>query len=133
MVNPSGEKTILFERNFEDKYSDPGYTMTRQNGKLPFVRQREDGAVYLYGSGYSPKGIRPFLDVVKLPTPGEKIEKEPVPQRLWRCPAGPLGTIQTLFALTRNLHKRNIRINKLTKCIHLFDLYAVCCLDFVIR
>ena len=80
LFNPSDpEKAarVLNERNYQDRYSDPGNFVTSKN---EFGRQtiELDGTIaYLNGRGYSKEGVRPFIDEIDLKT-GEK-------NRLWQA------------------------------------------------
>ena len=92
-VRPDGDAKprVLFDRKFEDRYSDPGYPVMRRNkqgGRI--IQTTDDGSALLYaGLGASPDGDRPFLDKRNLAS-GEV-------KRLWRSqapffetPVGPL-------------------------------------------
>ena len=65
-VRPDGGRKprLLFDRKFEDRYSDPGYPLMRRNkhgGRI--IQTTDDGSALLYaGLGASPDGDRPFLD-----------------------------------------------------------------------
>src|SRR6185295_2258738 len=63
---PSKKKT-LFDRSYEDVYSDPGRVATTYNhfGE-PVVLTSSDNALYLIGEGASPEGDRPFLNKMDL-------------------------------------------------------------------
>lgn len=80
-VNPTtASKKILFDRNYEDGYSDPGNVITGQNEfGSTIILINKDNSVYLSGAGSSPAGDMPFLDKLDL-TSGKKI-------RLWQCQA----------------------------------------------
>ncbi len=69
----NGNKPLkLFnERNYQDSYSDPGYFVTRENQYGRDVILKNDGKLYLSGSGYSKKGRNPFVDEYHLDS-GEK-------------------------------------------------------------
>ncbi|MBD2432286.1 MULTISPECIES: alpha/beta hydrolase family protein [Fischerella] len=70
---------LLFNRSYEDKYSDPGSPiMTVGTYRYKVLRFAPAGnAIYLSGRGVSPDGVHPFLDRLELET-GET-------QRLWQC------------------------------------------------
>lgn len=62
--NPSEEKSLVFDHFFEDKYNDPGnFVMTRNEYGRPVLQENANGYYFLLGSGASPEGIRPFVDV----------------------------------------------------------------------
>lgn len=76
----AGEKKMVWERNWQNRYKSPGAPMTYKGAHgQHFLRQTENGEVYLKGAGASSLGDRPFLDVRNLET-GET-------KRLWRCKA----------------------------------------------
>ncbi len=80
-VNPTtAAKKVLFDRNYEDGYNDPGSVITTQNefGRNVMLINK-DNSVYLSGAGSSPAGDMPFLDKMDL-TSGKKV-------RLWQCQA----------------------------------------------
>ncbi|XP_021770075.1 probable glutamyl endopeptidase, chloroplastic [Chenopodium quinoa] len=63
---------ILFDRSFEDVYSDPGSPMSRRTSYGTYViakiRKEEDDATYLLlnGNGATPEGNIPFLDLMDI-------------------------------------------------------------------
>ena len=77
--NPSKKKTV-FDRSYEDSYSDPGdpSTILNQYGRTVMLIN-PDNTVFLAGDGASPEGERPFLDKMDLNT-GKTT-------RLWRSEA----------------------------------------------
>ncbi|MCP4442245.1 MAG: S9 family peptidase [Aureispira sp.] len=65
VFNPSNNKKApveLYNRNYQDKYSDPGQFVDKKNEYGQYVLEIIDGKLYLLGEGYSPDGIRPFVD-----------------------------------------------------------------------
>ena len=59
-----GEPKLLFSRNQQDRYRDPGTpVLTRER-----VIHTHDGKLFLQSSGATPKGDRPFLDRYDLAT-----------------------------------------------------------------
>ncbi len=80
-VSPvTASKKILFDRNYEDGYNDPGNIITAINDYGRYVMIiNKDNSVYLSGAGASPAGDMPFLDKLDL-TNGKKT-------RLWQCQA----------------------------------------------
>jgi dipeptidyl aminopeptidase/acylaminoacyl peptidase len=66
--NPSAAPRLLFDRSFEDRYSDPGNPVTRPNAAGRDVLLMADGgaALFMIGDGASPEGDRPFLDKLTL-------------------------------------------------------------------
>lgn len=66
--NPSQEPDIIFDRNYQDTYSDPGSFDTRRNEWGRYVLNMENGNAYLMGDGYTEKGQFPFIDQYNLKT-----------------------------------------------------------------
>nr|MCU0367768.1 prolyl oligopeptidase family serine peptidase [Cyclobacteriaceae bacterium] len=80
-VNPTtSAKKIVFDRNYEDGYNDPGNVITNLNefGRTVMLINK-DNSVFMSGVGSSPAGDMPFLDKLELNT-GKK-------SRLWQCQA----------------------------------------------
>lgn len=79
-ANPS-EKTVLFERSYQDRYSDPGSFVTEDNefGQPVLARGQGGSTLYLTGQGASPEGNQPFIRSYDLKS-GET-------QELWRSEA----------------------------------------------
>ncbi|MCB0687616.1 MAG: S9 family peptidase [Saprospiraceae bacterium] len=73
-------KQILYDRSYEDHYTDPGdfQTELNANGKSILLRDPEN-RLYLAGIGASPEGNRPFVDRYN---PGDQST-----ERLWRSEA----------------------------------------------
>jgi dipeptidyl aminopeptidase/acylaminoacyl peptidase len=60
-----GEPKLLFSRNIQDRYKDPGAPVTKtSDGTI----QGDAGVMFLNGTGASPQGDRPFLDRFDLAT-----------------------------------------------------------------
>jgi len=71
IFNPSdAEQTpeILFDRNYQDKYNDPGSLVTIKNSFKRNVLLYDKGSVYLEGDGFSDEGQKPFIDKMDLKT-----------------------------------------------------------------
>ncbi|WP_224483335.1 S9 family peptidase [Robertkochia aurantiaca] len=72
VFNPSDlseDAEIIVDRNYQDRYSDPGSFVTRNNAfGRPVIDIDKKGNAYLLGAGYTPKGQFPFLDKVNLET-----------------------------------------------------------------
>ncbi len=82
--NPSqaeAEKSVIFDRSYEDRYNDPGrfQTTTNENGQSVLLTDRRGRKLYLFGQGASPEGNRPFVDEYDIRS-GET-------KRLWRSEA----------------------------------------------
>ncbi len=69
------EVEIFNERNSQDMYNDPGSFITKYNKFHKKILHIKGDEIYLNGKGYSPEGIRPFVDKINLKT-GKK-------ERLW--------------------------------------------------
>lgn len=78
-----------FDCQYEDRYASPGSfgMVTEAKDGTHRVQLAPDGRVVLFGQGASPRGDRPFLDLMDISVPGGDYTRE----RLWRCPAGPIG------------------------------------------
>ncbi len=71
LFNPSdaGQKPeILYDRNYQDKYSDPGSFITERNEFNREVLVLDQGNAYLQGEGFSKEGQKPFIDKFNLTT-----------------------------------------------------------------
>lgn len=69
VFNPSNNKIepiILFDRNYQDRYNDPGSFVTKRNKFNRYTLELVDNNAYLIGDGYSEKGKFPFVDEINL-------------------------------------------------------------------
>ena len=57
---------VLYDRNYQDRYSDPGRFVTRRNEYGSRVLTIQKNNLFLIGSGYTEKGQFPFLDQMNL-------------------------------------------------------------------
>jgi len=57
---------VLFDRNYQDQYSDPGNFVTKKNKYGTSVLDLKDGHAYLLGRGFTDKGQFPFVDKIDL-------------------------------------------------------------------
>ncbi len=57
---------ILFDRNYQNRYTEPGNFVTSRNKMGSYVLVLEEGNAFLNGSGYSEKGQFPFIDQMNL-------------------------------------------------------------------
>lgn len=65
IFNPDAIKqtpVIISDRNYQDRYSDPGDFVTRKNSFGRYVLDIQGDYLYLLGDGFSDEGIRPFVD-----------------------------------------------------------------------
>ncbi len=71
LINPSvagGAPKLIFDRNSQDIYSDPGSFETRRNHFGKHVLALENGNAYLVGDGYTKSGQFPFIDAFNVKT-----------------------------------------------------------------
>ncbi len=68
--NRDAAPVLLFENSFEDRYNDPGRPLTKRNprGRSVLLTGGQGKTLYLLGSGASPAGDRPFLDILDTET-----------------------------------------------------------------
>ena len=88
VVDPSnpGEGRVLLERNYQDRYNNPGFPVTEPNAAgFPVMRFAGDGRVLMTGPGATREGEYPFLAAMDLAT-GET-------ERLWTSAAGDYESI----------------------------------------
>jgi dipeptidyl aminopeptidase/acylaminoacyl peptidase len=64
---PDTPAKLVWSRNQQDRYSDPGTPLTRAGNDQRAMLQSGD-SIYLVGNGASPEGDRPFLDRFNLQT-----------------------------------------------------------------
>ena len=64
----SREPVILYDRNYQDRYSDPGRFVTHRNTYGSRVLTIQKNQLFLIGSGYTEEGQFPFLDRLNLKT-----------------------------------------------------------------
>ncbi|CAN5240753.1 S9 family peptidase [soil metagenome] len=77
--NRSIKPRLLWDRSYEDHYSDPGnpaLDLTPRGTSV--IHLAKDGSMLLFGDGAGPEGDRPFVDKLDLRTSS-------VAKRLWRC------------------------------------------------
>jgi len=75
--DPTKKPEILFDRNYQDRYNDPGSFITKENEFGRDVLQIEKNKLFLIGDGFSDEGVRPFIDEFKIKTRETK--------RLWQA------------------------------------------------
>jgi dipeptidyl aminopeptidase/acylaminoacyl peptidase len=71
IFNPSvgtEKPVIISDRSYQDRYSDPGFFVTRRNEFGSNVLALEKGNAFLIGDGFSDKGQFPFVDKINLGT-----------------------------------------------------------------
>jgi len=89
VVDPSnpGEGRKLIDRNYQDRYNDPGFPVTEPNGQgRSLIRFSADGTdIIMAGAGATREGEYPFVASMDLET-GERTE-------LWRSAPGEYETV----------------------------------------
>lgn len=71
LINPSDfsqKPKIIEDRNYQDKYSDPGTPDTKRNEYGRYVLDIQDDKIFLLGDGFTEKGQFPFVDELNLKT-----------------------------------------------------------------
>ena len=66
LSNPGEKPKVIYDRNFQDIYSDPGNFQTKRNQYGRYVLTMEKDNAYLIGDGYSKEGQFPFIDEINL-------------------------------------------------------------------
>lgn len=69
LINPSVSNVkpkVIYDRNFQDIYSDPGNFETKKNPYGRYVLIIEKDNAYLIGDGYSKEGQFPFINEINL-------------------------------------------------------------------
>ena len=121
-ANSSEEPKLINERNYQDRYSDPGFPVMARNQYGRDVVVVDNNDIYMIGDGWSEEGKLPFVDKRNIHT-GES-------ERIYRSEKNDmLEDIITAFdikkgeVLTRleskniypNYYKRNIKTGTLTE------------------
>ncbi|MBS2212337.1 S9 family peptidase [Carboxylicivirga mesophila] len=71
LFNPSDaskQPAVLYDRNYQDRYNDPGDFITERNEYNREILVMDKGNVYLEGDGFSKEGQNPFIDMMNLNT-----------------------------------------------------------------
>ena len=66
--NSSEKPKLLYDRNYQDKYSDPGNFVTERNSYGSSVLTIINNEVFSVGAGFTEKGQFPFVDQLNLQT-----------------------------------------------------------------
>lgn len=80
LFNPSSadqKPEIIVDRNYQDRYNDPGNFQMKRNEFGESILQINDDKMYLIGDGFSDEGVRPFVDEFNYKTKETK--------RLWQA------------------------------------------------
>lgn len=67
-ADPAAGARIIHDRNYQDRYSDPGNPVTRRNQYGADVLAMEGDNIFSLGDGYSKEGQFPFVDKLSLKT-----------------------------------------------------------------
>lgn len=70
--NPAAAPVTLWDRNYQDRYSDPGNFQTTKNQYNRNVLLLDGYTAYLIGEGFTPEGQFPFVDQINLKTKAKK-------------------------------------------------------------
>ncbi len=65
-ADSSEEPEVIFNRNYQDSYSDPGRFVTTKNDWGQDVLKLDDEHAFLLGAGYTEEGQFPFADKINL-------------------------------------------------------------------
>lgn len=65
---PDEKPKLIFDRNFQDVYSDPGSFETWKNEYGKYVLAIDKNSLFLIGEGHTPKGQFPFIDEFNIKT-----------------------------------------------------------------
>lgn len=66
--NAAEKPQILFDRNYQDKYNNPGLPVVKRNQYGKAIVVLDGNTIFLEGDGYSAEGIYPFIDQYNLAT-----------------------------------------------------------------
>jgi dipeptidyl aminopeptidase/acylaminoacyl peptidase len=89
--DPTTAPRLVWSRNMQDRYNDPGTPVLRSLPNGQRVIQQDGDWIFLIGTGASPEGERPFLDRFHL--------KTLMTERLFRCDE---RSYETVIALLRD-------------------------------
>lgn len=64
--NPSSAVKVLYDRNYQDVYADPGSFQTKKNALGKYTLMMQNDNLYLIGQGHSKQGQFPFIDELNL-------------------------------------------------------------------
>ncbi|HAF30391.1 MAG TPA: S9 family peptidase [Bacteroidales bacterium] len=76
-LNADQKPEIIVDRNYQDKYNDPGNFQMKRNEFGESTLQINNDKMYLIGDGFSDEGVRPFVDEFNYKTKETK--------RLWQA------------------------------------------------
>ncbi len=67
-ADPAQTPDVLFSRNYQDRYSDPGAPVTKRNAYGRSVLAMDGSSIFMLGDGFTKEGQFPFLDKFDLGT-----------------------------------------------------------------
>ena len=67
-LTPSDEPQIISDRNYQDRYSDPGDFVENRNQYGRYVLALKNGKIFFLGDGFTEQGQFPFLDQLNINT-----------------------------------------------------------------
>ena len=67
-LNPADEPQIISDRNYQDRYSDPGDFVENRNQYGRYVLALKNGKIFFLGDGFTEQGQFPFLDQLNINT-----------------------------------------------------------------
>ncbi len=127
LFNPSDASVkpkILFDRSYQDKYSDPGSFVTQRNSMGKPILSLVNDQAYLLGDGFSEKGQFPFLDQINLKDlKTKRIYQSKYTDKVEDLRSFDVVNTQLLVRIESptaypNYYFRNIKGNKLTQVTH---------------
>ncbi|HUH26250.1 MAG TPA: prolyl oligopeptidase family serine peptidase, partial [Flavobacterium sp.] len=70
LFNPTkkSDLKLIWDRNYQDIYSDPGNFQTKKNQYGRYALQKENNKLFLIGEGHTKEGQFPFIDELDLAT-----------------------------------------------------------------
>jgi dipeptidyl aminopeptidase/acylaminoacyl peptidase len=71
--NNSVQPRIIWDRNYDDKYADPGEIQMKKGEFGTYVMDLQGSDVFLFGEGHSEKGQFPFINRMNLSTGTSKL------------------------------------------------------------
>ena len=128
LVDPSnpGQGRVLLERNYQDRYNDPGFPVTEPNASgFPVMRFTADGArVLMTGAGATRAGAYPFLSTMDLTTGAT--------ERVWTSPEGAYESVVGILDEDgrRLVTRRETRIDPPNLFVRDLDAQATALTDF---
>ncbi len=92
--NPKQVPKKIFDLHTQDRYNNPGRPISTTTPKGERILLQDKDSIYLSGSGSSPKGDMPFLDVLNLKTMKKK--------RIFQCGEGSYENFVDFYGKSRS-------------------------------